>query len=247
MAGGFRIADPDETSPELAAAIERYSERFDAQQPGPLPALPEMGPGPDLPPASAGSWLQDWQQRPAHQTSFLSRLTTPLPWEERAIDAMFASKPDQMTVMRHSRPMADDLPALDPTARYAANDAAMGWGDYPPPQRPPPQSNPKTTRGPMVKAPAKAAQPRGPKTALALHFARVMGMEAPGEMDSPEELAFAKAAHQAMLKMSKGQSVAKFLSQMNSAKASATFRQLMNSALTKPPAQGTSKPPLNPS
>ena len=111
-------------------------------------------------------------------------------------------------------------------ARYQRNDAMMNK----PVGKPMPQS---TTKGPMTQAPAKAAQPRGPKTQLALHFARVMGMEAPGEVDSPEELQFAKAAHAAMLKMSKGQSVAKFLSSMNGAKASATFQQLVNAEMAK--------------
>lgn len=98
--------------------------------------------------------------------------------------------------------------------------------------KPMPMSKP-STRGPMVSAPAKAGASRGPKTQLALHFARALGQESDAPVDSPEELAFTKAAHAAMLKMSKGKSVAQFLSSANSAKAANTFKQLLDAEMAK--------------
>lgn len=238
-----------ESDPSYGEALQRYANSFEAQRPGDLPPLPEMGPGPELPPASWRTWLADFQAPTPSQAPLGQRLMNLLPGS--GAPAKSGPSPDLSRL--NAGPTASEPPVDD--AQWNAL-VAEGLALVPKkastaaPRFAGPASAP-STRGPMVSAPAaKVGQTRGPKTQLALHFARVMGMESDAPTDSPEELAFAKAAHQAMLKMSKGQSVAKFLSQMNSAKASATFQALMNQQMAKSrpqPSMGASKPPLNPS
>lgn len=79
----------------------------------------------------------------------------------------------------------------------------------------------------------KGPTPRGSKTQLALHFAKAMGYEIPGEVDSPDELAFAKAAHSALLKMTKGMTVARFLASHQSPKTRDLFGKYLDAELAK--------------
>lgn len=108
------------------------------------------------------------------------------------------------------------------------------------PQPAPPQT-------PTVSGDARATVPRGQKTQLALYFAKAMGHQVPGEVDSPDELAFAKAAHQALLKMTKGMTVARFLQSHQSPKTRDTFSRLLDAELTKArqPQPTSGKTPTN--
>lgn len=110
----------------------------------------------------------------------------------------------------------------------------------PMPQMPKPQT-------PVVQGDARAVVPRGQKTQLALYFAKAMGHQVPGEVDSPDELAFAKAAHQALLKMTKGMTVARFLQSHQSPKTRDTFSRLLDAELTKArqPQPTSGKTPTN--
>lgn len=102
------------------------------------------------------------------------------------------------------------------------------------PRSPPPKT-------PILEGNAKTNPPaRGPKTALALHVARAMGYAVPGTPDSPDELAFAKAAHSALLKMTKGMTVAKFLASHQSPKTRDTFGRLLDAELAKGKSQSNS-------
>lgn len=96
---------------------------------------------------------------------------------------------------------------------------------------------------PVVKGDARAAVSRGPKTQLALHFAKAMGYAVPGTPDSPDELAFAKAAHQALLKMTKGMTVARFLASHQSPKTRDAFGKYLDAELRKGAAPVVKDPP----
>lgn len=148
-----------------------------------------------------------------------------------------------------------DLSALD---MYRHSDSMMPSSPSSDVPRFLPRSPPPKT--PIIEGNAKTNPPsRGPKTALALHFARAMGYEVPGTPDSPDELAFAKAAHSALLKMTKGMTVAKLLSAHQSAKTRDAFGRLLDQELAKDRSQSNqpvvntpaplsmrSRPPLQP-
>lgn len=99
-----------------------------------------------------------------------------------------------------------------------------------------------------------------PKTSLPLYFAKAMGYAVPGQSGDEEEARFAKAAHQALLKMTKGMTVARFLQSHQSPKTRDAFGKLLDAELRKgqpsmvntppndsPATASTSRLPLQPS
>ncbi len=208
---GFRPSprgyDPD-ADPELSAAIERYAAGQEAQPE--LPALDMPPPNTSahlIPPGTQrGNVLQEWMRVPSRDA--YQRNMSLLDTGAQARNATLPILPDE------------ESPPQEPMARYRWNETKLEQM-FPPPQ----------PRQPAMQA--KAGPPRGPKMQLALHFARAMGRETDAPIDSPEEIQFAKAAYAAMLKMSKGKSIAQFLSGANGAKAAAQFKSLLDAEMAK--------------
>jgi len=211
---GIRIGSEEGDMGDLSALEDR---------PMPPPGLPQMD-GSLPPSATAGSWLRDWQQPGAQpQTSMGQRFSNLLGAGD--VDAMSMASPP---------PTAPAMP--DPMERYRRNDQAasdregridtMARAQIP---------AAKGAKGPMLQGQMNSPSRPGtnPKTALPLYFAKAMGYEVPGESGGEEEARFAKAAHTALLKMTKGMSVAKFLSGHQSAKSRDAFGKLLDAELAR--------------
>jgi hypothetical protein len=173
------------------------------------PALPEMDSSLP-PPASPSSWLRDWQNSDLGMMADQpSKLTPPLP--APPADAAWRQKRDQAEAQMRVNPqrVATQVQAQLPATKGAKGPTLQGQMNSP--------SRPGTN----------------PKTAMPLYFAKAMGYAVPGESGDEEEAKFAKAAHQALLKLTKGMSVARFLQSHQSPKTRDLFGKYLDAELAK--------------
>lgn len=231
MPGGFRVSDYEpEADPEYGMAERRYLSRepmdlaplMPAMAPEAPPPLPEMDGTPPEPMRSRfhpAEMLKDWMATPwsppPSQTG--SQQLPTLPGD-------ITSEPIVTPEMYSRRILADQQ------ARAQQED----FNRMRPVGKPTPQS-PPSTRGPMVVGKASDASPRkgGVGTQRAIYFARAMGISPPGEPDSPEEMAFVKAANAAMAKLSRGMSATRVFSLMSDPKTAERFKQLLDAEMAK--------------
>jgi len=178
-------------------------------QPMAPPALPEMDSS--LPaPASPSSWLRDWQNSDLGMMADQpSKLTPPLPAPPADVD--WRQKRDQAEAQMRVSPQRINTMAKAqlPAAKGAKGPAIQGQMNSP--------SRPGTN----------------PKTALPLYFAKAMGYAVPGESGDEEEAKFAAASHKALLKMTKGMTVARFLQSHQSPKTRDLFGKYLDAELAK--------------
>lgn len=176
------------------------------------------------------------RQRP--EPGFFQRLVTPSPWEDRLVDSMFGNSGD-VAAMADQPPSPVTPPVPMDAAWERRRDQAEAEMRVSPrrvaeaQKRITPET--KAPKGPMLKGQMDTSSRPGtnPKTALPLYFAKAMGYAVPGESGDEEEARFAKAAHQALLKMTKGMSVARFLQSHQSPKTRDTFGKYLDAELAK--------------
>jgi hypothetical protein len=209
--------------------------------------LAHLAPGPDLQTRRvddimrAATWGEDlspyltpgFKPVAPEKPGLLQRLLTPSPWEGRVVDSLFGPGSGGPADLESPPAPAPPMPAME---RYQQNDqaasdrrgriTAMAKSIKPPTTAP---------QGPALAGNAKGTQRPGlsQKTALPLYFAKAMGYAVPGESGDEEEARFARAAHAALLKMTKGMSVARFLQGHQSPKTRDTFGRLLDAELAK--------------
>lgn len=193
------------------------------------PGLPEMDSSLP-PPASPGSWLRDWMQLAGVEGMSDQPPTTAPPM------------PIMDRYWQNDQGMEDRRSRIDAQAKAILPPA-------------------KGTKGPVLAGNASGTQRPGmnSKTALPLYFAKAMGYAVPGEPGDEEEARFAAASHKALLKMTKGMTVARFLTSHQSQKTRDTFGKLLDAELAKgtqapksvvntpyPELASSSRPPVQP-
>lgn len=180
------------------------------------------------------------------EPGFFQRLVTPSPWEGKLVDSLFGSPEGDVNAMAEppaspvAPPMPRDPSAFPGKARQAYNDAELNAQQERvsnaarsiASEKPTGKAGPS---GPSLKGQMGTYQRPGtnPKTAMPLYFAQAMGYAIPGASGDEEEARFAKAAHSALLKMTKGMTVARFLAGHQSPKTRDTFGRLLDAELAK--------------